>query len=150
MNCRDCERLLLADLGAASSDDAAAVAAHVQACAQCAALQARLAAAFGQWQTETAAQTPDAAAAWRELRPRLAARPRRTRRLAPLLWFSVPLAAAAALALLVHQPAATPAAAARTVAHADYVEAGNPAASTVVYVDNDSGWLVVWAADAKG
>jgi hypothetical protein len=32
--------------------------------------------------------------------------------------------------------------------HADYVEAGNPAASTMVYVDKESGWLVVWAADA--
>lgn len=150
MNCRACERLLLADPGSVTPTDAATVAAHMQACPQCAALQANLASALGQWRTETAAAAPDAAAAWRELRPRLTGRPRRTRRLAPLLWLSVPLAAAAALALLVHQPAATPAGATVAVAHADYVEAGNPSASTVVYVDNDSGWLVVWAADAKG
>ena len=34
------------------------------------------------------------------------------------------------------------------VARADYVEAGDTNASTMVYVDKDSGWLVVWASDA--
>ena len=33
------------------------------------------------------------------------------------------------------------------IAGADYVEAGNPNAATLVYVDNESGWLVVWATD---
>ena len=33
------------------------------------------------------------------------------------------------------------------VAQAEYVEAGNVDASTIVYVDKDSGWLVVWATD---
>ena len=33
------------------------------------------------------------------------------------------------------------------IAGADYVEAGNPNASTMVYVDKESGWLVVWATD---
>ena len=32
-------------------------------------------------------------------------------------------------------------------AGADFVEAGDPNASTMVYVDKDSGWLVVWATD---
>ena len=34
------------------------------------------------------------------------------------------------------------------IAGADYVEAGDPNASTMVYVDKESGWLVVWATDA--
>ncbi len=34
------------------------------------------------------------------------------------------------------------------VARAEYVEAGDVNASTMVYVDKDSGWLVVWATDA--
>jgi len=33
------------------------------------------------------------------------------------------------------------------IAGADYVEAGNPNASTMVYVDKESGWLVVWVTD---
>lgn len=149
MNCRDCERVILGEVGETSAATAAAVAAHVQACPQCRALQSSLADAIAQWKTETAAREPDAGAAWRALRPQLAAGRRRPRRLAPLLWLSAPLAAAAALALLVHQPKPVEVAASATLAHADFVEAGNPAASTVVYVDNDSGWLVVWAADAE-
>lgn len=148
MNCRECERLLLGEEGEHSATAAAAVAAHVQDCPTCRALQDSLAAALGQWRTEAAAQAPDAAAAWRSLRPRLAARPARSRRLAPLLWLSAPLAAAAALTLVFLRPAPAERDHDSIFAHADYVEAGNPSASTVVYVDNDSGWLVVWAADA--
>jgi anti-sigma factor RsiW len=33
------------------------------------------------------------------------------------------------------------------IAGADYVEAGDPNASTMVYVDKESGWLVVWATN---
>src|SRR6478609_1023733 len=33
------------------------------------------------------------------------------------------------------------------VARADFVEVGDTNASTMVYVDKDSGWLVVWATD---
>lgn len=149
MNCHDCERALLGHGGEPSAAEAAAVAAHLQACPQCRALQFSLAEALAQWRAETATQAPDAAAAWQSLRPRLTARRKQPRRLAPLIWLSAPLAAAAALALVFYHP--TPAARGDgfASAHADYVEAGNPAASTVVYVDNDSGWLVVWAADAE-
>ena len=31
----------------------------------------------------------------------------------------------------------------------DFVEAGDTSASTMVYVDKDSGWLVVWATDGE-
>ncbi len=149
MNCRDCERLLLGEGGEPSVPESAAIAAHVQDCPQCRALQASLASALGQWKAETAAQAPDTAAAWRSLRPRLAARRTQPRRLGRLIWLSAPLAAAAALALVFYHPAPAARGDGFTSAHADFVEAGNPTASTVVYVDNDSGWLVVWAADAE-
>ena len=35
------------------------------------------------------------------------------------------------------------------IAGADYVEAGNPNAATMVYVDKESGWLVVWVTDVN-
>jgi len=149
MNCRDCERLLLREGAELSDAEAAAAARHVQDCPHCRELQSSLTAAIGEWKAETSAQEPDAAAAWRALRPRLTARRRQPRRLAPLLCLTAPLAAAAALALLVYPPKPAERDRGIEAAHADFVEAGNPAASTMVYVDNDSGWLVVWAADTK-
>src|SRR6478736_8540141 len=99
------------------------------------------------------------------------------RPLAPIIWFATPLAAAAAVAFaffvtrppLPPSPAATAVAASEVpppppppafvppalsapydpsiIAGADYVEVGDPNASTMVYVDKESGWLVVWATD---
>lgn len=74
----------------------------------------------------------------------------RKRTLAPILWLSAPLAAAAAimLALLsgIQIPFTTPDV---PTTHVDYVVAGDPSASTVVYLDQDSGWLVVWASSSS-
>jgi len=150
MNCRECERVILGEDGEPSAPDAAAVTAHVQTCPRCRELQSALSTALKQWQSETNARDPDPAASWRELRPHLAVAPRRRRRLAPVFWLAAPLAAAAAaVVLFVQRPAPTATDLAFISARADFVEAGNPGASTVVYVDNDSGWLVVWAADAE-
>lgn len=71
----------------------------------------------------------------------------RKRTLAPVLWLGAPLAAAAAVMLAwIGGGQVSPTARETTVTHVDYVITGNPAASTMVYVDQDSGWLVVWAS----
>ena len=73
--------------------------------------------------------------------PNETAKPARKRPLAPLIWFSAPLAAAAAalaIGFFAFRPAAPQAS----------VESGDASVSTIAYVDKDSGWLVVWAADA--
>jgi hypothetical protein len=57
------------------------------------------------------------------------------------------LAAAAALAFVVYQPAVTSRSDLGPAASAEFVETGSPTASTMVYLDKESGWLVVWAAD---
>ena len=74
---------------------------------------------------------------------------RRKRTLALVLWLSAPLAAAAAImfAFLSVKPT-PPARLEAPVTHVDYVVTGDPTASTMVYVDEDSGWLVVWAESA--
>lgn len=151
MKCTDCTRLLLSEGGVPPApgwqDE---VAAHVAACPDCRRLQADLATMRETWKADTAqVAIPDELAAWEELRPLLSQPARRPkRRLAPLFWIGAPLAAAAAFAFVIWNPVAPTGSESALAVHADYVEAGNPAASTMVYVDKDSGWLVVWAADA--
>ena len=151
MKCTECTRLILSEGGMPPSPGwQDQVAGHVAVCPDCRRLQADLAAMRETWKTDTArVAVPDGQAAWEELRPSLSQPARRSRRrLAPLLWISAPLAAAAAFAFVLLNPAAPTGSESAMSVHADYVEAGNPAASTMVYVDKESGWLVVWAADS--
>ncbi|HKB57568.1 MAG TPA: zf-HC2 domain-containing protein [Lacunisphaera sp.] len=158
MNCRDNETQLLAERdGGLTSGQRATLERHVATCPACRQLRARLAEALGAFQADAAnVAVPDANEAWRDLRAQLhdeAAKPVKKRPLAPIIWFSIPLAATAALTLAwlgLRSPSAepfAPAAPAAEVARADFVEAGDASASTMVYVDKDSGWLVVWATD---
>lgn len=171
MNCRDSENLILAERdGELTSDQRAALSAHLGACPACRQFQQELNAALDLLKADAAAvSVPDVDEAWRDVQARIHA-PRATKpvRLAPIVWLSAPLAAVAALALvfLVNRPAAPTSAAQvastapvptatiasapydpSVIAGADFVETDNPNASTLVYVDKDSGWLVVWIAD---
>jgi hypothetical protein len=88
---------------------------------------------------------PDAAAAWQRLRPRLA-RPDPRRHTA--WWWAPPvLAAAAAAWLLLVRPAVVPPTptALGNIARADFVQVADDA-TAVVFVDDESGWLIVWAS----
>jgi hypothetical protein len=176
MTCRDVSSLLYAERdGVLTPGQHADLDRHAASCVQCQQLRADLAAAAAGWRAQVANVTPpDADAEWRKVQAMLhnpSAQPKR--KLAPIIWLSAPLAAAAAIAIAFFvdpAPRAPSPAVARTVAavstppppppppvaeiaaadaaHADYVEAGNANASTMVYVDKDSGWLVVWAADS--
>lgn len=166
MNCRDNESLILAERdGALTKVQLAALSDHVATCPACAKLRANLAAALAAYAAGLReVPAPDAAEAWRELQGRLHQPAKREKHpLAPVVWFGAPFVAAAALAFafIVNRPAApaplttaTLAASAplvsapfddSVIAGADYVEAGDPNASTLIYVDKESGWLVVWA-----
>lgn len=164
MNCRDNESLILAERdGTLTNHQLADLSDHVAACPACAKLRANLAAASHAYQAGLAAvRAPDADQAWRELQGRIreSAKPAGTRPLAPVIWFGAPLAAAAAIAFaffvtrptppmpsdeLAVVPPPPPLHDPSIIAGADYVEAGDPDASVVVYVDKESGWLVVWA-----
>ena len=157
MNCRDTEPLLLAERdGVLTPGQQAALERHVAACPACQHLRARLAEALAAYRTDAASvAVPDADEAWRTLRTQLhgdGARPAKKRPLAPVIWFGSTLAAAAALtfAFLSRQtpkPAQVFSPDNDIVAEAEFVEAGDINASTLVYVDKESGWLVVWATD---
>ena len=67
-----------------------------------------------------------------------------------IIWLAAPLAAAAALlfAFLPQQNNDTTSAiAGNTIVQVDYVEIEDPDSTAMVYVDKESGWLVVWADD---
>jgi len=155
VNCHTSEVLLLTERdGVLTPDQHAALARHVADCPACQERRARIAAAIDAFRADaTDVTVPDVDAEWRAVRARLPGTtdaPRRPRTLAPVIWFTASFAAAASLAFVFLRstpPAPAPLAAVPEVAQAEFVEAGDPAASTMVYVDKDSGWLVVWATD---
>lgn len=118
------------------------------------ALQAELEAALAAFRREAeGARVPDADDAWRSLAARLD-RPAPRRRIAPVTWLALPLAAAAAVAVaflaLRPMPTGVPADSEDGVyAQADFVEVADASATPVVFVDKESGWLVVWAEPAE-
>lgn len=153
MNCRAAQRLLSAERdGALPSGERAGLAEHVAGCAECRQFQALLAVSQGELSAAAArVVVPDEERAWQDIRRELRAdRPAATR-----LWWSLgrwalPLGAAAALAAVaVVGPSWTDDEGPQAVARAEFVEvSGN--ASSVVYVDDKSGWLVVWASAEPG
>src|SRR4051812_5219805 len=103
MTCRDNESLILAERdGVLTHKQSAAFSDHVAACPACQRLRADLATALTTFKTDIArVPVPDADDAWRDLQSRLHSPAKRTKHpLAPVIWFGAPLAAAAAVALL--------------------------------------------------
>lgn len=158
MNCRDIESLLLAEKdGVLTAAQHAELGQHVGNCPACRQLRKNLAEATSDLRAEVAGVVvPDIDTEWTNIRSRLGSvgKTERKRPLAPVIWLGAPVAAAAALALafFVGRPGsseATPASATTDLASAEFVEAGNTDASTMVYVDKESGWLVVWATDGE-
>jgi len=146
MNCSEAESLLpAADPGGLSAAQQRALAEHLAACPACREAQAAFTDLLETWRKETAqTPVPTAATMWARVRAQKQV-PRRPHRPNPMFWLGLPLAAAAAVAFVF----LTPGPAAPETARAEFVVTGD-AASTMVYVDKESGWLVVWAADQKG
>jgi hypothetical protein len=166
MNCRDNESLILAERdGALTNAQLTARSDHFAACPACRKLRHDLAVSLEAYKSSIyGGDVADADEAWRQLRGRLREtdNPARKRPLPSVVWFGAPLAAAAALAFsffLSRPPTDAPSVDMAValppsplhdpsiIAGADFVEAGDPNASTLVYVDKESGWLVVWATE---
>jgi len=160
MNCRSAQSLLLSETdGVLTSAQHAELASHLATCASCRAMRADLAAALETLRSDVqAAPLPDIEAEWRAVQAKInapghaAPAHREKRRLAPIVWISAPLTAAAAvaLALFVGRPlpgtVTSPVGGMEGAAQADFVEVSDPNATPIVYTDKDSGWLVVWTA----
>jgi anti-sigma factor RsiW len=141
MNCRDIEPLLLVERdGVLTPQQHAELAAHIANCPGCRQARANYGEVITYLKTDAAnIAVPDAAKEWRVIRAQLpgeAAKPAKKRPFAPVIWFSAPLAAVAALAIGLFVTGPTQSAAEAPTA-------------TIAYVDKDSGWLVVWAVDTQ-
>lgn len=163
MNCREAQNQILAERdGALAETERAALMSHVEHCGDCQRVRADLTQTLTLWKTQAqAVVVPDAEREWHAVRRKIrggveAGEVRLTpRRPGWLTWLTVPLAAvgAAALALLISLPSghdgSPTSAPARTphVARAESVRAPGQNTSTMVYVDDKSGWLIVWASD---
>ena len=157
MKCRDIEPLLLAERdGVLTTEQHTALARHVAACPACRQFRANLTEAALYLKTDAAnVAVPDTTQAWRDLRGQLSGEknhPGKKRPLAPVIWFAAPLAAAAAFAFAYLGPRPQPTAplASAPAPRAEIVNNDNLGAddsnvSTMAYVDQESGWLVVWA-----
>lgn len=161
MNCHSAESLILAERdGTLSEIQRTELARHLAECAACRQWQNELSAALAEFRADAGSvRVPDAAVEWRKLQARVhqpASTPvSHERRQAPLVWFTGPLAAAAAIALAFFIGRPTPAsrdAATPTeispfagLAQAEFVDVAVEDATPIVYVDQQSGWLVVWA-----
>lgn len=160
MNCRDIEPLLLAERdGVLTTKQHAELADHVAGCPACRRARFNYGDAVTFLKTDAAnVRVPDADKEWQTIRAQLhgaGAKPARQRPLAPVIWFSAPFAAAAALvfaffltrAPVPQTPSLAPQFPVTELARAEFVEAGDSNASTMIYVDKESGWLVVWATE---
>lgn len=162
MNCRSATPLLSAERDSALGEpERTELDRHLAECPACRQLRAEIAEAMALWRSDAAnVPVPDPEQEWHLLRAQLHAPERKAiarRSAAPLAWFGVPLAAAAlALAFFVGRTPPrvgnTPAAGSDIFARADFVELADANSTPLVYLDSESGWLVVWAveADANG
>lgn len=156
MNCRKARHHLSAERDSTlDHPQRAALESHVAQCADCRQIRDALAAGFTAWQTEARKVTvPDADREWfairRQIRGGVEAGPPATapRRRSWLSWITVPVGAAAALALTLWMaPQQNPRDAA-PAARAEFIEAQSDNTSTLVVVDQKSGWVFVMASDA--
>lgn len=156
MNCREAQTHLFAERdGALDNHQRVTLEGHVAHCADCRRMRDSLTAALLAWRTENEkTPVPDAEREWHAVRRQIrggaeAGATSRSRR--PLIpWLVAPLGAAAALALtfyVVRDPVTGTPAEAAQVARADSVEVPGGSVSSV-FVDDKSGWLVVWASDS--
>lgn len=154
MNCREAENLLLAERdGVLTPAQHAALGGHIATCAACRTLQADLAEAMETLRADaTGVPVPDADEEWRLLQVEMRARQqhRSAAGNSVVKWFGAPLAAAAALALAFYAGRATALRPADEIilpveARAEFVELADASATPIVFRDEESGWLVVWA-----
>lgn len=162
MNCRHARRLLSAGRDAALENQArVALDAHLASCPACREMQAAFAASAQRLRTASAnVRVPDAELAWQAIRREIRGgsapgrASRQTRRTG--FWISGAVAAAAAVVLAVFvAPRWTRSTGSEVTAradpvHAEYIEVADRGATPVVFVDEESGWLVVWTVPDNG
>jgi anti-sigma factor RsiW len=159
MNCREAQSQLFAERDAAlEPTQRAALDGHLAQCGDCKRVRDDLAAAITNWRADVnRAQVPDAEREWHAVRRRIrggaeAAAPARRSSWKLVTWLAVPIGAAAlAVAVFVSPPTAPktqpPEQAVARAVPANSVDVAGGKATTVVFMDDKSGWLFVLASD---
>jgi hypothetical protein len=161
MNCHDSQALVFAERDRPlEPTERASLDSHLTGCAECRRVREGLESAFARWRTQQAAVTlPNSEREWHAVRRRIrggvAEESTATRRRRPANWFpwlAFPLSAAAAvmIALYVDPFGLDNPEPVQSRTQAVRVDGAGSAgeASTMVFVDDKSGWLVVWANDS--
>lgn len=154
MNCRQAEKALSRHLdGELPEPQVDALERHLSDCAACRETAAEWRGYGEAIRTGAPAKTPDPTAAWHDIRRTLRNRGDSEPVATPRPWWTRPLpwaGAAASLALLavgyLTLGPIDPRAPNGTAV--EYVETGLPDASTLVYVDDESGWTIVWVLES--
>lgn len=147
MNCHDATRLISAERDSALGPvERGELEAHIAHCPACQAWRASLAETMAVYRGQVASLPAEQIEAeCRAIEARLGtARPAARRPLATVTWIGLPLAAAAAMAV-VWLAGVRPFAGPPQYASVDFVEVADKTASPMVYLDTESGVLVVWA-----
>ena len=161
MNCQEAELLISQSLDGELDSPASQslLQEHLESCPACR-NRAQTWRNFGQFmrQDEISAPPP-AEAAWREIRreiqsgesPRAEEIPGKTATASPWFW-RAPAAMAALLALSLGLYFVLPSSKENATAYADatvveFMETEIPGAGTLVYVDEDSGWTILWVVE---
>jgi predicted anti-sigma-YlaC factor YlaD len=161
MNCHESQTLLFTERDRSlEPNERASLDSHLANCAECKRIRVGLESAFSLWRKQQAAVTiPNSEREWHAVRRRIrggsAEESTSTRRRRPTTWFpwlAFPLSAAAAvmIALYVDPFGLDNPEPVQPRTQAVRVDGTGPTgeASTMVFVDDKSGWLVVWANDS--
>jgi len=156
MNCHKAEKLLYAERDQPiEPNQLARLERHLGSCDRCREIRTLLAQSAAAWKaTRESVAAPDAGKEWLEVRRRI-----RAGEAVPGMdswrragWLATGLAATAAVAFAVLPVLRGPAAAidpVHLVARAESVEVGEIGATPMVFVDADTGWLVVWSVSTR-
>lgn len=157
MNCRAAQRLLSADRDdTLASSERAALEAHVAGCADCRRERAVVAGAVESWRAASKrVAIPDSERAWQDIRREIRTTgPTNSPEHRGLPRWVFPAVVAAALVFAATlaprwlSDAGPPATNRLEIARADFVETASDT-SSMVYVDDKSGWLVIWAVNDR-
>jgi predicted anti-sigma-YlaC factor YlaD len=159
MNCRAAQRLISAERDAVlAASERSNLEAHLAACGDCRQFRAIISEAAEAWRASTMQlRVPDAERSWQAIRREIRAGEAGAGRPAPRSFrWMLPLGAGAALAAVVlilapqwrQRLKSASELRERQVARVDFVEVPD-GGSSMVYIDDKSGWLVVWAVDPK-
>ena len=158
MNCHKTRHDIFAERdGLLGTAERGALAEHLEQCPACRTMRNDFTATIEAWRASPERVTlPDANLEWQKVRREIqhGTRSNGSSWRSPVTWFALPLAAAAALAVVLFVPSPfSPetgdrvSSVAATAGGSDGSAAAEPA-STVVFVDDKTGWVFVWADDS--